>query len=115
MSDEVTPEEVELSQAEEWIIQAQNRTTHAIRALVRFVLIQFVTLTFGAIMYVLGIAAQSARDCQRYGDCGASWFLIFIGSIIIIFGVITSIRACRSELKQSEVPVYENAWIKESH
>ena len=106
---------VELTQAEKWTIEAQNRTTYAIRALVRFILIQFLSITIGAVIYGIAIALQGTENCERYGNCGISWFLLFVGSVIIILGVIKSIHAGWTELAQSEVPIYKNVWVKETN
>ena len=71
-------------------IEAQNRTTHAVRALAKFLAIQLVYGFFGAIFIVASIFQQSS-DPNIYG-----WLIIGAGTL-------HSIYACISELDKSSI------------
>ena len=96
-----------LSYAEKKIIKAQNRTTHAIRAFVRFLFIQLTSFTIGAVLVGISQVSSSSYDCQNYGECGASDFFLFIAGLVIIGGIIMSSIAGWSELGKSDVKWFD--------
>lgn len=80
-----------LDESTKQIILAQNRTTHAIRAVVRFLFIQLTAITLAFIIGGLGSALGNA-------------FVIFIAVVIYIIGIIWSSNAGWSELEKSNIP-----------
>lgn len=72
-------------------IRASNRTTHSVRALVRFLFIQFAGYTLAA--FVIGVALAA----------GAAEGIVF-GAIISVLSLVFAFTAGWSELKMSEVP-----------
>lgn len=93
-----------LTKAEILMIEAQNRTTHAIRAIVRFLFIQLTSITLGALVFALSLAAQQSYSCQMWDECGFSSFLSFVSIVIVIGGIIISSNAGWSELSSSKIP-----------
>jgi hypothetical protein len=73
-------------------IEASNRTTHAVRAFVSFVLIQLVFVTIAAFLSILA------------STFSATW-LFGLAVIVWIIGVFLSSNAGWSELKDSEIPL----------
>lgn len=94
----------DLTKAEIMLIQAQNRTTHAIRAVVRFLFIQLSSITMGVIIFAMASAAESSYTCQMYDECGGSTFLYLISVVVIIGGIIYSSIEGWSELSSSDIP-----------
>ena len=80
-----------LDESTKQIIFAQNRTTHAIRAVVRFLFIQLTAITLAFIIGGLGTALENA-------------FVIFIAVVIYIIGIVWSSNAGWSELEKSNIP-----------
>jgi hypothetical protein len=80
-----------LDESTRQIILAQNRTTHAIRAVVRFLFIQLTAITLAFVIGGLGSALGNA-------------FVIFIAVVIYIVGIIWSSNAGWSELEKSNIP-----------
>ena len=74
-------------------IRASNRTTHAVRAFVRFLFIQLSATTLAG--FIFGIA--SSQDSPNSG-------LIFLAVVIWLVGVVWSSQAGWSELEKSNVP-----------
>lgn len=72
-------------------LEAQNRTTHAIRSFVRFYLIQVVSVLVAAPLYAWGIAA------------GAVLPLILAGAVLVI-GLVWALAVGWLELEQSDEP-----------
>lgn len=86
-------------------IEASNRTTHAIRALVRFLFIQLAFLTAAYVIWQIGLQFPDEENCAFEGfGCQPNGFVIFLVSALIIAGVIFSSRAGWHELSLSEVP-----------
>jgi hypothetical protein len=73
-------------------IEASNRTTHAVRAFVSFVLIQLMFVTIAAFLSILAATFS------------ATW-LFGLAVIVWIVGVFLSSNAGWSELKDSEIPL----------
>jgi len=85
---------VDNSRVEEFLqknIEASNRTTHAVRAFVSFVLIQ---LAFGTIAAILSLIATANS---------ITW-LIWVAVLIWVVGVFLSSNAAWGELNASEIP-----------
>ena len=80
-----------LDESTKQIILAQNRTTHAIRAVVRFLFIQLTAITLALIIGAFGNAIDNG-------------FMIFIAAVIYIVGIIWSSNAGWSELGKSNIP-----------
>ena len=73
------------------VVASQNRTTHAIRALVRFLFIQFSTL------FVAGFFSGLALVFDEN-------FLNIIALLVVLGGLIASSVAGWNELQKSDVP-----------
>jgi hypothetical protein len=86
------------------ILAAQNRTTHAVRAFVRFLFIQLSAITAGAVVLNFANEAATTYECIEYGNCGASDGLSVVAVIIIIAGVVISSSVGWSELHKSDIP-----------
>lgn len=71
-------------------IRASNRTTRAVRALVRFIFIQLLGLTIGGLI----ITASFSSDQQG--------FLMALGSLVILVAVVVSSNVGWSELALSD-------------
>ena len=78
----------------ELLLEAR-RTTHAVRALARFVLLIVTYQVFAAIAWVAGVVALAAG-----GDGGATAFFV-IGGLISIIGLFHSLTAGYEELSLS--------------
>jgi len=87
------------------LVRASNRTTHAIRALVRFIFIQLSFLTLAYILNSLANSFIDAERCYEYGkDCSPNVFFSFLSFVAIVAGIIISSRVGWAELKESDVP-----------
>jgi len=89
----------------ELAIAAQDRTTHAVRALVRFIFIQLVATTFAAVLWAFAVAAVDPAQCVLYGDyCEPIVWLQIFAVLVWLVGVIASSNAGWDELRKSEIP-----------
>jgi hypothetical protein len=86
------------------IVLAQNRTTHAIRAFVRFLFIQLSFTTVAGVLFVIASATSGNYQCSAYSDCGQSQFFTFVAVITLIIGIFVSSNAGWSELAKSSIP-----------
>ena len=78
------------------LIQAQNRTTHAVRAFVRFLFIQLSALTLATFLFFISF--------QLVDEEGApNTFLLIMGGVIWIIGLVWSSSAGWSELEKSNI------------
>ena len=78
------------------LIQAQNRTTHAVRAFVRFLFIQLSALTLATFLFFISF--------QLIDEEGApNTFLLIMGGVIWIIGLVWSSTAGWSELEKSNI------------
>ena len=78
------------------LIQAQNRTTHAVRAFVRFLFIQLSALTLATFLFFISF--------QLVDEEGApNTFLLIMGGVIWIIGLVWSSTAGWSELEKSNI------------
>jgi hypothetical protein len=84
-------------------IEASNRTTHAVRALVRFLFIQLAFLTAAAVIWQLGLAFPDEDSCSIVG-CEPYGFVSAFVVLLVIAGVIISSFAGWSELELSAIP-----------
>ena len=85
------------------LIRSTNRTTHAVRAFVRFLLIQLSAITLAVLIFNAGNLFQDSTNCS-YGICPANEVTAFLAGLIWIIGVVWSSIAGWSELAESDVP-----------
>lgn len=86
------------------LIRAQNRTTHAVRAFVRFLFIQISATTAAVALWNIGDSFIDQKSCLAYGEkCNGSGFFYSITAMVFIGGIIWSSHAGWSELAKSEV------------
>lgn len=86
------------------LIRAQNKTTHAVRAFVRFLFIQLTGLTLAYFLWNLSLAFVNTNDCMRFGEnCSGNPALQFMAVGVWIATVILSSRAGWDELQKSEI------------
>jgi hypothetical protein len=86
------------------LIRAQNRTTHAVRAFVRFLFIQLSGITFAVLLWNLSLATVNQQECLQYGDnCNGNAFLQFLAVVVWIVAVVWSSKAGWEELEKSAV------------
>ena len=85
-------------------IQASNRTTHAVRAFVRFLFIQLVAITLAGFLIAVG---------GLFPEAGGAFFFV-LGFLVWIIGVFVSSSAGWSELALSDVPVEKDGFVKTS-
>ena len=86
------------------MIRAQNRTTHAVRAFVRFLFIQLSATTAAIAIWNISNAFINQEDCRLYGDnCTGNGFLQFVAAVTLIGGIIWSSVAGWDELGKSKV------------
>ncbi len=86
------------------VVRAQNRTTHAIRAFVRFLFIQLSMTTLAYIVFSIASTLAESGSCRLSGNCGGPVVLYIISFAIWLIGVITSSIAGNNELNKSNVP-----------
>jgi DNA-directed RNA polymerase subunit RPC12/RpoP len=88
----------------EGMVLAQNRTTHAVRAFVRFLFIQLTGITFAVFLWNLSTAAIDQRSCFVNGTkCSANESLQTLAALVWIVAVVWSSWAGWSELDKSKV------------
>lgn len=97
------PTEDKLSKLLEKNIEAANRTTHAVRAFVRFLFIQLSFLTAAAVLWQLGLAFPDEDNCSIVG-CEPNGFVTVFVVLLVIAGVLVSSIAGWSELELSNMP-----------
>lgn len=86
------------------LVRAQNRTTHAVRAFVRFLFIQLSGITFAVVLWNISLAFVDQQACLQYGDnCNGNAFLQFLAVLVWIVSVVWSSRAGWEELEKSNV------------
>jgi hypothetical protein len=87
------------------LIAAQNRTTHAIRALVRFLFIQLAALTLGVLIRSFALGTVDSYECAHYvKSCEPNGFLLLASYAVWFIGVIVSSRIGWRELEASNIP-----------
>jgi hypothetical protein len=88
------------------LVHAQNRTTHAVRAFVRFLFIQLSGITLATIFWEASNLFIDQERCASSGEkCSGNTFLQVVSAITAIIGVIVSSRAGWSELSKSDIPI----------
>jgi hypothetical protein len=86
------------------LVRAQNRTTHAVRAFVRFLFIQLTGITLAVFLWNISLEFVNEQDCFQYGDnCTGNPFLQFSAGAVWIGAVILSSRAGWEELHKSNI------------
>ena len=86
------------------LVEAQNKTTHAVRAFVLFLFIQLSGITAAYVVWTLSMSFVDQQKCYSNGtNCEGNAFLQIVAILIWIVSVILSSRAGWSELKKSEV------------
>jgi Na+/melibiose symporter-like transporter len=78
------------------LIQAQNRTTHAVRAFVRFLFIQLSALTLATFLFFMSFQLENEEGAPNT-------FLLLMGAVIWIVGLVWSSNAGWSELEKSNI------------
>jgi hypothetical protein len=76
-------------------IVATDRTTHAVRAFVRFLFIQLSAVSLAAVFYFWALAVDPLEP---------PWSLLLFATLIWVVGIILSSRAGWGELAKSDVP-----------
>jgi hypothetical protein len=86
------------------LIAAQNKTTHAVRAFVRFLFIQLSGLTAAGLVWYVSLLFIDQGECINYGDkCDGNAPLQLLAIAIWIGTVIFSSNAAWSELGKSDI------------
>lgn len=91
-------------------IRATNRATRAIRALVRFLLVQLLFITGAAFLVFFGeLAVGDSVECTLYGDdCGARPVFQILAGLTFLAGVVVSSRIAWAELALSDPGLESN-------
>jgi ABC-type xylose transport system permease subunit len=84
------------------LVDAQNRTTFAVRSLALYLFISLQSALFGGGM--IGLAINNTSNYDEYGalNSGASFF-VTLGALIVFAGFVVSIVVGRWELDKSKV------------
>ena len=86
------------------LIRAQNRTTHAVRAFVRFLFIQLSGITLTVFVWNASNLFINQQECVNYGrQCGGNGFLRFLAVAIWIISVYWSSHEGWKELELSKI------------
>ncbi len=86
------------------LIRAQNRTTHAVRAFVRFLFIQLSAMTLGVFIWNLSTEFADPQSCAYGGaNCTGNDALQVIAALVILGGIAWSSFAGWSELEKSNI------------
>lgn len=86
------------------LIAAQNRTTHAVRAFVRFLFIQLTGITLAVFFWNLSTITVDQQSCFVRGtNCTGNPFLQLVAIAVWVAAVILSSRAGWSELEKSKI------------
>lgn len=86
------------------LIAAQNRTTHAVRAFVRFFFIQLTGITLAVFFWNLSTFSVDQQSCFIRGtNCEGNPFLQLMAVAVWVAAVILSSRAGWSELEKSNI------------
>ena len=86
------------------LVSAQNRTTHAVRAFVRFLFIQLSGITFAVLLWNISLAFVDQQECFRSGEkCNGNAFLQFLAAVVWIVSVVWSSKAGWEELEKSKI------------
>lgn len=86
------------------LIAAQNKTTHAVRAFVRFLFIQLTGITLAVFFWNLSTISVDQQSCFVRGtNCEGNSFLQLMAVAVWVAAVILSSRAGWSELEKSNI------------
>lgn len=86
------------------LIAAQNKTTHAVRAFVRFLFIQLTGITLAVFIWNLSTISVDQQSCFVRGtNCEGNSFLQLMAVAVWVAAVILSSRAGWSELEKSNI------------
>ena len=88
------------------LVRSTNRTTHAVRAFVRFLFIQLSAITLALFVFNVGNLFQDSSECS-YGICPPNELTALVAGLIWIVGVIWSSSAGWSELAQSDISPFD--------
>lgn len=89
------------------MIEAQNRTTFAVRALVKFIFFQLLTLCGGALLWAMGMSTVDTYQCTNFGKtCSGNVFFLTLSVITLLSGTSISFREGWKELKASSIHSY---------
>jgi hypothetical protein len=84
--------------------RAQNKTTHAVRAFVRFFFIQLSAATLAGFVWAVSQSTMDPYECAQFGEnCRGNGALEFAAAIIFIVGVFYSSQQGWKELRASEI------------
>ena len=82
---------------------AQNRTTYAVRALVRFFIMQFASASSAAFLWWYAYQSVDGRSCRVDGDgCGPHTVFILLACLIYLVGFTYSWIQILSEFRASD-------------
>lgn len=88
----------------ELLIAAQNRTTHAVRAFVRFLFIQLTGITLAVLLWNLSLFSIDEQSCRlRETNCEGNPFLQLMAVAVYVTSVVLSSRAAWIELEKSNI------------
>jgi hypothetical protein len=86
------------------LVEAQNRTTHAVRAFVRFLFIQLSGLTLAVFIWNISNLFIDQQECFNYGrQCSGNGFLRFLAVVIGFITIYWSSDAGWKELEKSKI------------
>lgn len=86
------------------LVRAQNRTTHAVRAFVRFLFIQLTGITLAVFLWNISLAFVDEQACFQNGDnCTGNGFIQFLAAIVWLVAVVWSSGAGWEELNKSNI------------
>ena len=86
------------------LIEAQNRTTHAVRAFVRFLFIQLSGITLTVFVWNASNLFINQQECVNYGrQCSGNGFLRFLAVVIWLISVFLSSHEGWKELDKSKI------------
>ena len=88
----------------ERLIAAQNRTTHAVRAFVRFLFIQLTGITLAVLLWNLSLFSINEQSCLlKETNCEGNPFLQLMAVAVYVTSVVLSSRAGWVELEKSNI------------
>ena len=86
------------------LVEAQNRTTHAVRAFVRFLFIQLSGLTLAVFIWNISNLFIDQQECINYGrQCSGNGFIRFLAVVIGFITIYWSSDAGWKELEKSKI------------
>lgn len=102
MSDDISLDDLRIFLDD--LIRAQNRTTYAVRAFVRFLFIQLIGTTIAIVLWNTSTAFIDSQECSAYAtNCSGNTFLQFLAAAVMIGSIIWSSQAGWEELGKSNI------------